>query len=58
MEFVIVSVLVIYWIMQGEEYDCWETKIGQEIYRFVIVDFFIATLGVSAMQMIKFIINK
>lgn len=35
---IIVTVLIFYWLSQtGQE--CWETSLGQEVYRLIVMDF-------------------
>lgn len=38
--------------------ECWETAIGQEIYRFVIIDFLLVTCGGALMHVARYLIYK
>ncbi|XP_059609455.1 transmembrane channel-like protein 5 [Phlebotomus argentipes] len=57
LEVVIIGVLLGYWISHAKT-QCWETAIGQEIYRLVIVDFVISIAGVTLYQIVKSILSK
>lgn len=37
---------------------CWETAIGQEIYRFVIIDFLLVGCGGALIHLNRFLIHK
>lgn len=58
LEITIVAVLLGFWMTRYENFDCWETKIGQEVYRILITDFFIHTLGTCLYYFIRFLIHK
>ncbi|XP_058815409.1 transmembrane channel-like protein 7 [Topomyia yanbarensis] len=53
----IVSVLLFYWLTRSYE-SCWETSIGQEIYRLVIIDFIISVLFLAFLQASRYAINR
>lgn len=42
LELVLGGVLLAYWLQRSSVRQCWETHIGQEIYRLVVVDFVIS----------------
>lgn len=44
LEIVAIMAIVVYWFHPSDS-QCWETSLGQELYRLVILDFFISTLG-------------
>ncbi|XP_053690340.1 transmembrane channel-like protein 5 [Sabethes cyaneus] len=53
----IVGVLMCYWLTRS--YDtCWETRIGQEIYRLVVVDFIISVLFLASLQASRYALNR
>ncbi|XP_055531630.1 transmembrane channel-like protein 5 [Wyeomyia smithii] len=53
----IVGVLLFYWLTRT--YDtCWETRIGQEIYRLVVVDFIISVLFLAFLQATRYALNR
>ncbi|CAD7091086.1 unnamed protein product [Hermetia illucens] len=56
LEAVIVGVLVYFWLQKAHS-ECWETSIGQEIYRLILMDFIISILGTSAVQACQGLLN-
>ncbi|XP_058443941.1 transmembrane channel-like protein 7 [Malaya genurostris] len=53
----IVSVLMFYWLTRSYE-SCWETSIGQEIYRLVTTDFIISVLFLAFLQATRYALNR
>lgn len=58
LEITIVSALLMFWIARNSELSCWETTIGQEVYRILIIDFFIHTLGTCCYYYARYLIHK
>ncbi|KAJ6638862.1 Transmembrane channel-like protein 5, partial [Pseudolycoriella hygida] len=57
LDLVIIGVLVVFWLRKNVT-ECWETSIGQEIYRLVIVDFIVFSLGGAIIYLLRFVIFK
>lgn len=57
LDLVIIGVLVVFWLTKNLT-GCWETSIGQEIYRLVIVDFIVFSLGGALVYVLRFLIFK
>ncbi|XP_037025849.1 transmembrane channel-like protein 5 [Bradysia coprophila] len=57
LDLVIIGVLVVFWLTKNLT-GCWETSIGQEIYRLVVVDFIVFSLGGAIIYLIRFLIYK
>jgi hypothetical protein len=58
LEISIVSALLVFWIKRNHELSCWETTIGSEVYRILIIDFFIHTLGTCCYYVVRYLIHK
>lgn len=60
LEISIVSALLVYWINQIHEkrMKCWETTMGAEVYRILIIDFFIHTIGTCCYYFVRYLIHK
>lgn len=58
LELTIVSALLVFWIRQNSDVDCWETTIGQEVYRILITDFFFHTIGTCCYYFLRYMIHK
>ncbi|XP_055633381.1 transmembrane channel-like protein 5 [Toxorhynchites rutilus septentrionalis] len=53
----IVGTLMFYWL--NKTYDnCWETSIGQEIYRLVVIDFIVSVLCLTSLQATRYAANR
>lgn len=52
MALVVIGTLLTFWITRGN-FDCWQTQLGQEIYRLILIDFIISVFGVLVVQMIR-----
>jgi hypothetical protein len=39
-------------------FQCWETALGQEVYRLVITDFLLAVVATSLAEFVRFHIHK
>lgn len=53
----IVGVLMFYWL--NKAYDqCWETSVGQEIYRLIVIDFVVSVLFLALFQAARYGINR
>ncbi|CAG2061618.1 unnamed protein product [Timema podura] len=57
LEIVVVGVLMAFWLKRSQD-ECWETSIGQEVYRLILVDFFITIIGTSLAEFVRFRIYK
>ncbi|XP_069692484.1 transmembrane channel-like protein 7 isoform X2 [Periplaneta americana] len=57
MEIVVIGVVVGFWLTYKNA-ECWETSLGQEIYRLVIIDFLLAVVGTSVAEFIRYRIYK
>lgn len=58
LEISIVSALLVFWISRNQELTCWETTIGSEAYRILIIDFFIHTIGTCLYYFIRYLIHR
>ncbi|KAG8222542.1 hypothetical protein J437_LFUL004578, partial [Ladona fulva] len=52
LEVVVLSVLLAFWLHSPDS-KCWETSLGQEIYRLVIMDFLITICGKAAAELVR-----
>ncbi|XP_055389995.1 transmembrane channel-like protein 5 isoform X2 [Condylostylus longicornis] len=57
LEAVIIGVLIYFWLTKDYK-GCWETSVGQEIYRLIIVDFIISGLGLPFVQLLQVLLFK
>lgn len=53
----IVGVLMFYWLNKGYDH-CWETSVGQEIYRLIVIDFVVSVLFLACLQASRYAINR
>ncbi|XP_055586664.1 transmembrane channel-like protein 5 [Uranotaenia lowii] len=53
----IIGVLVFYWLNKTYE-SCWETSVGQEIYRLVVIDFIVSVLFLAFLQATRYSLNR
>lgn len=58
LEITIVSSLLMFWITRNSQLNCWETSIGQEVYRILIIDFFIHTIGTCMYYFVRAMIHR
>jgi len=58
LEVTIIAALLVFWITRNNNISCWETTIGQEVYRILIIDFFIHTIGTCCYYVIRYLIHK
>lgn len=58
LELTIVSALLVFWINQNSRLECWETTIGQEVYRILITDFFFHTIGTCCYYFLRYLVHK
>ncbi|XP_077289080.1 transmembrane channel-like protein 7 [Arctopsyche grandis] len=56
LEALVVSILGIFWLRSSNT--CWETSLGQEVYRLVIFDFFISIIGLPLFECMRSLIFK
>uniref|UniRef100_A0A182K6H9 TMC domain-containing protein n=1 Tax=Anopheles christyi TaxID=43041 RepID=A0A182K6H9_9DIPT len=56
LQLTVVVVLFAYWLTRTPT-GCWETAIGQELYRLLVVDFFISTVLLSAVRGIRYLLH-
>ncbi|XP_046583503.1 transmembrane channel-like protein 7 isoform X1 [Haliotis rubra] len=52
------AVLVYFWFKTAQEQDCWESFVGQEIYRLVIVDFIFTLLYTFFFEFVRRIMSQ
>uniref|UniRef100_A0A182PQ61 TMC domain-containing protein n=1 Tax=Anopheles epiroticus TaxID=199890 RepID=A0A182PQ61_9DIPT len=58
LQLTIVAVLFAHWLTRGRPpTGCWETAIGQELYRLLMVDFFISTVLLSAVRGVRYLLH-
>jgi len=60
LDLVIIGVLVVFWLTknQNQKTGCWETSIGQEIYRLVIADFIVFSLSGALIYFVRLLVFK
>lgn len=58
MEAVVIGIIVAFWVNFRGSFECWETSMGQEVYRLVIIDFLFAIVGTSLAEFCRFQIYK
>jgi len=58
MEAVVIGIIVGFWITFRHTCECWETSVGQEVYRLVIIDFLFTIVGTSLAEFCRFQIYK
>ncbi|KAL7027024.1 hypothetical protein ACKWTF_005263 [Chironomus riparius] len=59
LEISIVSALLVFWISKNDQLvNCWESIIGGEVYRIMIIDFFMHTIGTCFYYFIRYLIHK
>lgn len=56
LEMLLAGVLLVYWLQRAETHRCWETHIGQEIYRLVVVDFMVFVLGAFVWNALRWMV--
>ncbi|PSN57177.1 hypothetical protein C0J52_01475 [Blattella germanica] len=54
MEVVVIGVIVGYWLSVKLTSECWETSLGQAVYRLVIIDFLLAVVGTSLAEFVRY----
>nr|XP_040239553.2 transmembrane channel-like protein 3 [Anopheles coluzzii] len=57
LQLTIVAVLFAHWLTTRPPTGCWETAIGQELYRLLVVDFFISTVLLSAVRGVRYLLH-
>uniref|UniRef100_A0A182SE38 TMC domain-containing protein n=1 Tax=Anopheles maculatus TaxID=74869 RepID=A0A182SE38_9DIPT len=58
LQLTIVGVLLAYWLTRTHTATgCWETLIGQELYRLLVVDFFISTVLLCAVRGVRYLLH-
>lgn len=57
MTVIIISTFLIYWLSYSV-YNCWQTKLAEEIYRLVIFDFIIFTIGSFFIEALRYKLSK
>lgn len=55
---VVIAIVLAYRISKSAKTECWETSLGQEIYRLVLLDFIFALIGTAAAELIRYRIFK
>lgn len=58
MEAVVIGIIVGFWITYRSVSKCWETSVGQEVYRLVITDFLFTIVGTSLAEFCRSQIYK
>lgn len=58
MEGVVVGVVIAFWLKHKNPSQCWQTLLGQEVYRLVVTDFILAIIGTSLAELLRTFINK
>lgn len=58
LEIVVIGILVAYWITSASKVECWETCLGQEIYRLVIFEFIFSIVFLPMTEIVRFLLNK
>jgi hypothetical protein len=47
------ATLLTFWLTQGIQVGCWQTRLAQEIYRLIILDLFVSIFGVFLIQAVR-----
>uniref|UniRef100_A0A336LSF5 CSON002460 protein n=1 Tax=Culicoides sonorensis TaxID=179676 RepID=A0A336LSF5_CULSO len=58
LETAIVAPIVYYWTEESKNVQCWETAIGQDIYRIIIVDLIFSCLGVPFYYALRYLLHR
>uniref|UniRef100_A0A1B6C112 TMC domain-containing protein n=1 Tax=Clastoptera arizonana TaxID=38151 RepID=A0A1B6C112_9HEMI len=57
LELVVVAILVVFWL-QRDILLCWETSLGQEVYRLIMADFIVAVVAMTIAEFIRSRLNE
>ncbi|XP_050082762.1 transmembrane channel-like protein 6 [Anopheles aquasalis] len=57
LQLTIVGVLVAFWLTRTHT-GCWETAIGQELYRLIVVDFLLSTLLLTVVSAVRYGLHR
>ncbi|XP_034948766.1 transmembrane channel-like protein 5 [Chelonus insularis] len=57
MAVIVIATLLIYWLSYST-FDCWQTELAQEIYRLIIFDFLIFTIGSFLVEAVHYYIHS
>ncbi|KAF5289737.1 hypothetical protein FQA39_LY03654 [Lamprigera yunnana] len=58
LKIVVVGVFLAFWLMHSKNQKCWETSIGQHIYRLILFDFLFSVVLAALVEAVCFIIYK
>ncbi|XP_052868847.1 transmembrane channel-like protein 3 [Anopheles cruzii] len=59
LQLTIIGVLVVYWLAQThDDTGCWETAVGQELYRLVVVDFLLSTVLLPVARIVRYALHR
>uniref|UniRef100_A0A182J950 Uncharacterized protein n=1 Tax=Anopheles atroparvus TaxID=41427 RepID=A0A182J950_ANOAO len=53
----IVGVLLAFWLTREHPTGCWETAIGQQLYRLLVIDFLISTLLLTSLRAVRYVLH-
>ncbi|XP_054273355.1 transmembrane channel-like protein 5 isoform X2 [Macrosteles quadrilineatus] len=53
LELIVVAVLVVFWLQRQDFHLCWETSLGQEVYRLVMTDLLLAVLATTLAETVR-----
>ncbi|XP_053678099.1 transmembrane channel-like protein 3 [Anopheles nili] len=53
----IVGVLVAHWLTRSHDETCWETTVGQELYRLLVVDLFLSTILLGGVRAARYLLH-
>ncbi|XP_018323944.1 transmembrane channel-like protein 5 isoform X2 [Agrilus planipennis] len=58
LELTIIGVLLTFWLTRSNNDSCWETSLGQEIYRLIVFDFVISVILSSFLEILRYLFKK